>query len=242
VARGWSVQADIGPRLQLPDSSWPDVLVAARCDALLASPPDAVRDPIGFVLGVQARRGHHRPSDVVRSEVAGATERVAKAHRRAGHNLPWDAAAALERAALLFADDDGDRRARTDVSETIDRLPPPGPLPGWSERPHDAARLVAWCEDRLVRSSRDGIAIVPAFDVAWLGQPIEAHGVVTRHGSVSFAIRWHGERPALLWEMSEQVRLTCPDLDPSWTSVERRGDVLLHVPVIAAAVPARRLA
>ena len=244
VARGWLAQADVGPRLQLPDSSWPEVLVAARCDALLASLPDPVHDPTGFVLGVHARRGHHRPTDVVRSEIAGATERIAKAHRRTRHILPWDAAAALERAALLF-DDDGDRRARTDVSQTIDRLPPPGPLPSWSERPHDAARLVAWCEERLVRSSRDGIAIVAAFDVTWLGQPIEAHDVLTRHGSVSFAIRWHGERPALLWETSDHVRLTCPDLDPSWTSVERSGDALLDVPVIAAAsasASTRRLA
>jgi len=233
VMRGWTAQAAVGPRLVTPDPGWSDVLAAARCDALLSALPDPRRDAIGFVLGVHARRGHHRPTEVVRDEIAGAVERIARTHRRFRHDLPWDAAAALERAAQLF-DDDGDRRAQTDITDAIERLPLAGPLPCWSDRPVDAARLVAWFEDRLARSSRDGVAIIATFDGAWLGQPIEAHDIVTRHASVSFAVRWHGERPALLWETSAEVRLTCPGLDPSWTSVGRRGEALLAVPPIAA--------
>ena len=37
---------------------------------------------------------------------------------------------------------------------------------------------------------------------AWLGQGIEVHDAPTHHGVLSFAVRWHGDRPALLWELT----------------------------------------
>jgi len=51
-------------------------------------------------------------------------------------------------------------------------------------------------------------------------------------GSISFAVRWHGPRPALLWELAPAanvgpVRLVAPGLDPSWSSVEPAGEALL---------------
>ena len=58
-----------------------------------------------------------------------------------------------------------------------------------------------------------------------------------RHGRLSFAVRWHGERPALLWDLESHrsdpaVRLTAPALDPDWSSAEPRGEALLSpVPV-----------
>jgi hypothetical protein len=63
------------------------------------------------------------------------------------------------------------------------------------------------------------------------------HDLATTFGRLSYAIRWHGERPALLWELVPHdgvggVRLTTPALDPSWSSTEAAGEALLaKVPV-----------
>jgi hypothetical protein len=45
-------------------------------------------------------------------------------------------------------------------------------------------------------------------------------------------VRWHGTRPALLWELTPfpdagEVRLSIPGLDPAWSSTALRGDALL---------------
>jgi hypothetical protein len=64
----------------------------------------------------------------------------------------------------------------------------------------------------------------------WLGQSIDVRGLATAVGSVSFSVRWHGDRPALLWERiggSDTVELRCPGLDPEWSSTERNGEALL---------------
>ena len=34
------------------------------------------------------------------------------------------------------------------------------------------------------------------------GVDLEVHDAPTRHGRLSFALRWHGEHPALLWELT----------------------------------------
>jgi hypothetical protein len=90
-----------------------------------------------------------------------------------------------------------------------------------------------------------GLDLLPAVPDAWLGQPVEAHGVPTSFGRLSYALRWHGERPALLWELEphddtavgEAVAaaaggfvLRAPGLDPSWQSTDLRGEVLLAAP------------
>ena len=43
-------------------------------------------------------------------------------------------------------------------------------------------------------------------------------GTRRRAGPVSFSVRWHGERPALLWEAPPGTRLTAPGLDAAWSS------------------------
>lgn len=72
----------------------------------------------------------------------------------------------------------------------------------------------------------------------WIGQGIEVHDAPTSHGRLSYAIRWHGERPAILWELdqptdSAPVLLRVPGLDPSWSSREAKGEALLEAPRVA---------
>jgi hypothetical protein len=50
-------------------------------------------------------------------------------------------------------------------------------------------------------------------------------------GRLSYSVRWHGEHPALLWEISEPapgVTLTAPALDPAWSTTELAGETLLR--------------
>jgi hypothetical protein len=74
------------------------------------------------------------------------------------------------------------------------------------------------------------LAVCTWFPPAWRGQELEVHGLPTRAGLLSYAIRWHGQRPALLWEVAgpgPELRLTAPGLDPAWAATGRRGEALL---------------
>jgi hypothetical protein len=68
---------------------------------------------------------------------------------------------------------------------------------------------------------------------AWWGVSFEAHGL--RAGSeqrLSVAVRWHGERPALLWELDGPAPLTLTGgaHDPSWRTDAASGEALLSAP------------
>ncbi len=82
------------------------------------------------------------------------------------------------------------------------------------------------------------VDLLPAVPTDWFGRPIEVHDLPTAHGLLSFAVRWHGERPALLWDLrpgdvADGVTLRCSGLDPSWTTTELRGESLLAAPAAA---------
>jgi hypothetical protein len=83
-----------------------------------------------------------------------------------------------------------------------------------------------------VREIPGGVALASLVPDRWYGQGWEVHDVPTAAGHVSYAVRWHGDRAALLWEVRQHpgvgnVRLTAPGLDPSWSTDERRGEALL---------------
>ncbi|CAB4322926.1 unannotated protein [freshwater metagenome] len=99
------------------------------------------------------------------------------------------------------------------------------------------------------------VDLFPVVPSEWLGQPIEVHDLPTSHGKLSFAVRWHGERPALLWDLRPHedvsisaaessavpIGLRCTGLDPTWSTTELRGEALLAPPdpdlAASAAVP-----
>lgn len=79
----------------------------------------------------------------------------------------------------------------------------------------------------------DRIEMLPAVPEVWFGQPIDVRGMVTGLGTLSFSVRWHGDRPAVLWERTggpDEAELICPGLDPSWSSRARSGEALLAAP------------
>ena len=99
--------------------------------------------------------------------------------------------------------------------------------------------------DLLVVEGPDGPVLLPRWADTWFGQACEAHRVRTRWGQVSFAVRWHGARPAILWEVEPgdgvdrdaPPVLRAPGLDPAWEDRRWEGEALLaEVPVPEAVV------
>ena len=86
-------------------------------------------------------------------------------------------------------------------------------------------------------SAHDEVALIPdGFDESRLGVSIEAHHVPAGTGrTVSLAIRWHGERPAVIWEVEGPPGLLLRSgVDPHWTSVESKGEALWSAPTNSA--------
>ncbi len=110
-----------------------------------------------------------------------------------------------------------------------------------------AVRLAVILDLALIEDAH-GLVILPAFTDAWFGASIEAHGLRTRWGVASFAIRWHGERPAVLWEVipdpgvdtaAEAPLFTAPGLDPQWSGRGWTGDALLAASAPAVLAPSQ---
>ncbi|MBN40061.1 MAG: hypothetical protein CL457_05290, partial [Acidimicrobiaceae bacterium] len=73
------------------------------------------------------------------------------------------------------------------------------------------------------------IALFPSYTSKWFNVPVEVNRMPTTNGEVGYAVRWHGDRPALLWEgkINSQTTFTSPGFDPAWQSNEARGEALL---------------
>lgn len=90
--------------------------------------------------------------------------------------------------------------------------------------------------DCLVAEAADRLVIAPALPESWKRSPVDVRSLATRHGWLSFSVRWHGSRPAVLWELvprgsggnhgPDGVDLRC-GLDPSWSTVQPAGEALL---------------
>ncbi|MEL7208694.1 MAG: hypothetical protein AAGK32_10765, partial [Actinomycetota bacterium] len=113
-----------------------------------------------------------------------------------------------------------------------------------------AAALVALAVRRLLLVERrpagavatTGLDLLPVMPPAWAGSGVEAHDVPTTVGRFGFALRWHGERPALLWELDpapgvDDVVVTASRLAPGWSTTDAVGETLLPAPAWGAPVP-----
>ncbi|MDQ2651331.1 MAG: hypothetical protein M3Z03_17475, partial [Actinomycetota bacterium] len=115
----------------------------------------------------------------------------------------------------------------------------------WRWPDHDATAAADLADDvrHLLVDDRTGhLHLSPVVPSTWLGQGWEVHDLPTVHGPLSFAVRWHGERPALLWEHhpsgGASIELRAPGLDPTWSTTERQGEALLS-PVALPPPPER---
>jgi hypothetical protein len=98
-------------------------------------------------------------------------------------------------------------------------------------------QLLAAVRAVLLDDPADGsLALAPGWPSAWWGAPVSVTGLASRRGRVSWALRWHDDRPALLWEVEAAhpgdgrlgpPRLSAPGLDPGWRGGGWRGEALL---------------
>ena len=223
VANGWLTTTERASRFVLPDgergAGLAAEVTALRCELALGSIPDADADddPAAFALalGELVRMGE-QPGPWL-EELVRAVEQLAD-------RSTWSTDAALVATDRVLAAA-GEDRARRDLAKSVTARTP-------SERPSappDGIAAVAWLES----SFAIGGALLPfGLPDTWLGQAVEVYGVPTAaDSSVSFALRWHGERPAVLWEQTgDPVRLTAPVLDPDWATGERSGEALWAAP------------
>jgi hypothetical protein len=214
VVRGWKAQSDRGMRLVLPDDELQSTIDAGRRTALLTQDDALVLARYGYTDEAVAIAERTAP------EVAARADRIARSRRPDAVALR-DAAAVLSLAGEHQAAEVARRAAASAV--------------GNSPRA-DRAELLE-LRDRLVCETDDGgIAVFPHVPDEWLGQGVEVHDAPTDHGLISWAVRWHGDRPALLWDAPVGVRVTAPGLDATWSSDKGKGDALLS-PVAPPGTP-----
>ena len=197
-----------------------------RCELALAGPTHPDDDAVSFLLGVgQLVRMGEKPEAWL-PDVAAATERVAR-----GATNDWATSHAFIAADIVFRAA-GDRRASRDLDAIRRRVGAVSvPLP--SEAPTDPARFLCWIESQVATPSAAGADLLPAgFPPSWLGANFEVYGVPTGGaGTVSFAVRWHGDRPAVLWEQTgDATTLSSSVLAPDWSSAEIKGETLWPAP------------
>jgi hypothetical protein len=94
----------------------------------------------------------------------------------------------------------------------------------------DPARFLSALRGVLARERASHVDLLPGFPPDWLGQSLTVDDLPLRSGPLSFAVRWHGARPALLWEAPAEIELRVPALDPAWSTHERAGETLLAEP------------
>jgi hypothetical protein len=170
---------------------------------------------------------------------AAGHRRGAKDARRAGSDM-------AARAASLPAE--GRAEAMAALDRIAERLATASPT--WTWDGHDASANAALLLDvagvLVAEAGGPGEQVLELASVvpdAWLGQGWEVHDLPSAYGTVSYAVRWHGDRPALLWDLvadpdAPPTRLTIPGLDPTWSTTEPKGEALLGPVAIPEAPPA----
>jgi len=226
VASGWRSRCERAGRVVLPPGPGGHRRVAEltehRCRVLLDGLPDPTGEPVDHLLAVDQIVRMGEPAGPLIGDVVTAIERSVR--RR--HALSAQALAATRR--VLSAA--GEVRALGDLERLAARTSGRPLRDGGSMA--EATRLewslVAPLEDRTE-------LFIDGYDEHWLGQSVEVHDLPTAHGAtVSFALRWHGARPALLWECSEPgPRLTASTVDATFDTTEPSGEVLLAAPAVA---------
>lgn len=221
VARGWTTVCERASRLLVPDVSLMEAVIRARCQVMLDGPEDVAADPVGFLLGVTELVRMGGRADDWMPEVAEAVAALV------AHRDDERLAAALdgtERVCVAAHD----ARARRDLARVRSMLAPARPR---ALRPAErGVRLVSDLERAI---ACDGDLFADGLPPSWLGANFEVYGVPTgAESSVSLALRWHGDRPAVLWESTGSSRaLTASLLAPGWVTTEASGETLWPAPI-----------
>ena len=174
-------------------------------------------------------------------EVAMATEEIIRSCAQ-NRTVQWfEQRAILSASMVLYRA--GETRGQQDIAQAWSRLLGAGDLGvsdlgvGAEIAREDLAgfsgvRQIAWIESQFVAQRHDDvIEICPlGINAAWFGANFECHKLVASpEHLISFAVRWHGEKPALLWEIEGPVGacVAASALDHGFSSAQMRGETLL---------------
>ena len=238
VERGWLAALQISSRVDVPDLSWSSVLTSQRCKVLLSNSAELTESSdINLVVDLLLDRAERvrlgdKPAQWV-DEVAVATERILKQCAKT-QSVQWFEERALLGAGMVL-NRAGESRGLQDFVSVWSRLAEAGRISGLALASPEIAgtvRQIAWIESQLVAQRRDGvIEICPCgIDKSWLGVNFECHKLLASpEHLISYAVRWHGEKPALLWEIDGPVgaKVAASAIDRTFSSTEMRGETLL---------------
>jgi hypothetical protein len=252
VERGWLAALRVASRVDVPEASWESILTTQRCKLLLTAGGgttgngESGRDDdfVDLILDRAERVKLGDKADQWVDEVAVATESVIRRCAK-NRNAKWFDERAIVLASMVL-NRAGEKRGQKDIAQAWSRVVSDavgsddfGSVLGVdAEVGRDqianfsGVRQIAWVESQLVAQRHDGvIEICPrGIDAAWLGANFECHRLVaSAEHLISFAVRWHGEKPALLWEIDGPAgaRVAASAVDGTFSSVEMRGETLL---------------
>lgn len=225
IVRGWEAACDVASRINVPDHTVVAGVSRVRSDLLLG----VGRNQDSAIELARLGEKHH--DSIV--EVVEAVQRRLKSEKRA-RVLAWDTPHLLSsaaRACVLLGED----MAAGDIGRAWLRLADRavGELP--IEVPQGIASI-AWVETLLAKASPSGgeCCLLPhGIPETWFGAAFEAHGLTgDAFRTIGYAVRWHGARPALLWEVAGApgLVLTAGGADTQWMSTEQSGETLLAEP------------
>jgi hypothetical protein len=251
VERGWLAALRVASRVDVPEASWENILTAQRCKLLLAgsgATSDGVSsngdDFVDLILDRAERVKLGDKPDQWVDEVAAATESVI---RRCAKNrdAKWFEERAIVLAGMVL-NRAGETRGQKDIAQAWSRVVSDSSGSGAFGSLTDVGasisrdqlasfsgvRQIAWVESQLVAQRRNNvIEICPGgVELAWLGANFECHRLVASpEHLISFAVRWHGDKPALLWEIDGPpgARVAASAVDGTFSSTELRGETLL---------------
>ncbi|MEY4196951.1 MAG: hypothetical protein RL482_1043 [Actinomycetota bacterium] len=252
VERGWLAALRVASRVDVPEASWESILTTQRCKLLLTAGGgttgngESGRDDdfVDLILDRAERVKLGDKADQWVDEVAVATESVIRRCAK-NRNAKWFDERAIVLASMVL-NRAGEKRGQKDIAQAWSRVVSDavgsddfGSVLGVdAEVGRDqianfsGVRQIAWVESQLVAQRHDGvIEICPrGIDATWLGANFECHRLVaSAEHLISFAVRWHGEKPALLWEIDGPAgaRVAASAVDGTFSSVEMRGETLL---------------
>jgi len=240
MQRTWLAAVERAGYAVVPDKSLAPRINRLRSDLLVLSGrapaswgADLAGDDVATVmaLGELVRMGERVESWATRDDLVDDLARVTEAllrDHRSSSATPWDVERALFVAQCIFVSI-GERRAAGDVASSRARL---APAQAPSNAAPDGIRVSAWLDEQLVTPRRDGTVSMLGWGIPrlWLGAALDCRRIVadaTR--TVSFGLRWHGEKPAVLWEVDgdEGLVLDAGLTDPTFRTAQQAGEALL---------------
>ncbi|MCY4271055.1 MAG: hypothetical protein OXF00_00225 [bacterium] len=244
VARGWRAHLDRGARIEVPDDRLAGRIERNRRRWLGSTGRMEAAD-VAELCELSVRLDHHGfhdDAELVLEEIAARWTTDAPAERLRAftvhHDLTGDEQAAARFAEAVAEAVEAAARTGAEVAVApVERLLATASANRAAQdfrrldlRP--AAPASEGLRAELVDDGGDDLLLAPGFRPAWKGGSLAVYGLPTRFGPVSYAVRWHGPRPALLWELDSRpglvpVAICAPALDRDWSSGQPTGEALL---------------